>query len=428
MLVTNNHTSQATLSLRDRSSYYVPIERTDDLARVNHSRSGHQLAQSRIRIAPSRVPIDILAAQALDELSIQIGQMTGLPSKNELLAQPFGQILPLYQGTGQTTDVLKNELQRLGLTGTLIQASQRLNTSIDDENRHLLSREGLLIYAAYRAVAGFDVMDVDGIITNMLSALDGIRSYLNQELVDRVISHQNLRVQEEHYQMLKARMARTRISYAVGEVVPRVLEEFEKIQSDRGLSDEVLAYLTSGEVELPYGTDIPSLVDKMVSFLIDSGYKHDDTDRIGLQIDEKVSEARLSIETQFDTKLNDATTTLKNQINERVSELRSGMEDATTQLQAELTKELEEIKKLIDDKMRERIEEEDTESEEDTTGDDLEDIDGIGPSRVRALREAGITTFRQIAEMDEEELKEIIGHSANYSPRDIIDQAAARLD
>ena len=58
-----------------------------------------------------------------------------------------------------------------------------------------------------------------------------------------------------------------------------------------------------------------------------------------------------------------------------------------------------------------------------TEGDDLTQIDGIGPTFARRLGEAGITTFAQLAALSPEKAREITRVTVQSDPADWIAEA-----
>lgn len=334
-------------------TFYPNLERIGDLANVNSAETGLLINPNQIQISPSRNLLDPLAISALEELSNGLNSLKAAPSRTNVLQLEIGELILEDQLEAAPNYLLRAKLEQEGFTGELVQASRRLNTSLSDFNRQILSREGLFFYLAYRVIIGLEVSDVDGIISNMLSAIDVLRAYLNKDLVDRVIEDQSLEIDEAERVQLKDWLSDRAFSYAPGQIIPAVLREFDQLKKGMGLWTMVMTFLNSGEVKLPYGADKEKIAKAMIEYLLDLGYNPSEVDNGNPALD--------AVKRQLELQLALA--------NRKIAAL-----EASNEL---LVQEIDEIRAALQ-------------------LDDLKSIKGIFVDEEKMLHDCEVYTFRQI--------------------------------
>ena len=340
--------------------YYQEIPKLDDLATTVLRTKKSKIVLQQIRIQSSRIPLDELVERCLEDLSQQLFKLNVAPAKDDIISKTVTEIVTTDNLGNNAQKILKKELQRLGHTGKLVQATKKLNSSgLSNTDRQILSKEGILFYTTYRAVIGFETLDTAGINTNILDSLGKVKSHINQVLVDKVIEQLNLEVSDAERQDLKEILSERVISYEKGEVERAILVEFEKIKSAGSLIDLVIDFLNSDEVELPFDADINQIAEKMVQYLVDIGYDPERADPLEEIIETRLTEIQTSIDSQkaeleqlIEEKLNQANqerTDLREQLTSSLEQKTTELTGQLTQLETKQTTDINEINSKIAD-------------------------------------------------------------------------------
>ena len=170
----------------------------------------------------------------MKEIDDKLLRLNQEPSQEEISSEELYTILDTFNLALKPVNFLEGLLRQDGFTGQLIQAAKRIDRSISNVDRHLLSRDGILYYVAFRAIKGLGVEDVSGIVSNMLTSLDKVKATINRDLVERVITAQNLNVSEEDKTLLKDSISKIFISYEPDSVSPFIFREIEKLKEGGG--------------------------------------------------------------------------------------------------------------------------------------------------------------------------------------------------
>ena len=271
---------------RLNSQFYRPIERTGDLVeaanRFRIGSDGRRLPE--FYIAPPRIAFGRLAQEIATELNGKL-LLENLPTPGDVVSLELADLLEKYGSNPMLmTNVLKEKLASEGLTGAGIAAARKLNESrLDNTDRGLLAFINILMYTFYRAAIGLDVRDAEGIVSNALSSLGKIKSYINRELAKRFITERNLEITDPEMEALQDRVADLNISYVGNDAFPIILEEYQNVKGQGNIIEAVNDFLNSGLVMVPSNINRDYLIQSMISFLRDSGFNLDLI--IGLQAD-----------------------------------------------------------------------------------------------------------------------------------------------
>lgn len=275
-------------------SYYEPIPRTSDLLKKSSTTCGDgDLLISNFYIAPPTIRYDDLVEEILFELSTVLGKefcekveidpkKAKDPKKHieyllkdEVVTRSIEQIIHRFQVQKCKKDFFKNWLLENGHTGELIKVASDLNAStMDPFARSVLSEENIFFYLAYRAVAGNGISDAKGIAANLLDSLGLVKSFINTNLVPKVIEKENLNVSEAEIAKLKDMVRNRSICYFPGDPTRTIVDLIEDLKKGGRYFVLVDNYLNDQDkVTLPKGVDKVSLRKKMVDYLLKNGYK-----------------------------------------------------------------------------------------------------------------------------------------------------------
>jgi len=442
--MTNSDTQFLNGILNDNSSasgltFYQPFKRTNDLADTRTQRAGKKFRQVEDHITPSKEPLDRLVLVAISDLSKAMDHVENLPSRDQVVLN-IEDWLGVIGIADEPKNGFKNFLQNEGLTGKLVSAAKRLNSSLSNVDRHILASDGLFFYCAYRAIVGFNVRDIDGIIANMLTSLDKVKIQLNQMLVDLVIKNQNLNSSPETTSELKKRFSERAISYDVGAVIPTIVAEFKLIKEQGDLYKIVDDFVKNNNIKLPPRVNKATFTSKMVAYLAEIGFEPEpDTEaelkdeleeKIATQsqalsnnivaIDEKHVNELAAVKTDLDKKITDAKTECETKVNENIDPLKVELEKANKEISNLKAK----VKKLEASNPETGNFQEELNIVKVRIGNNLEEIEGIGPDYAGKFREKKINTFEDLAAYDPASLKRIFKTVASgYTHKDLIDQA-----
>jgi len=455
-------------------TYYQPFKRTNDLASTQTKKIGKKFRQLEDLISPSNEPLDKLVVESISDLSTKMEKLERIPDQKIIISN----IGEWIDKRNPIEDTFKNHLQNLGLTGKLVTVANRLNISLNNVDRHILASDGLFFYCAYRAVVGFNVTDADGIIANMIASLDKIKMEVNQNLVDKVIKDQNLKNDATLITKLKSRFAERTIPYEVGMVIPTIVREYKLIDEQGGLFNIVEVFLKKNNIKLPPGIDEAAFSSKMVSYLAEIGYKEEvdelepirkdlkdaKKDAADAKTDAEAAQKDVAImKTDLETAKTDLETA-KTDLDKKITDSNAALETA----KVDLNKKLDDAKEECGEKCVEKCEEVETkvdrnmgsindqlqsalneitnlkaqvkklENSNPVTGDfqeelnivkirignNLQEIEGIGPDYAGQLNESNISTFENLAAQNTASLKKVLPRvTPGYTHKDLIDQA-----
>ena len=266
------------LLTKPQSTYYGNITRTSDLLIKSDglSFSGNSLVKPNYYIAPSSVKYDTLVMDILYELDQKLQKPLPLPSPETVLTSSISEILAnaLNNGNGSSSgDTFQNYLQRSGYSGTLIKVASQINASrIDAFIRTVLSKTGIFFYLAFRTIEGNGIKDVSGIVSNMMDAVGIVKSYINTNLVDKVIQSQNLSATVAERTKIKNHFINREIAYSPGKPAEIIEEFFVSLKKGGSIFEWVRNFVYSDKVNLPRNTNKDELVQKMVNYLLSIGY------------------------------------------------------------------------------------------------------------------------------------------------------------
>lgn len=253
--------------------FYQPIKPTGDLIAASKlkRRNGERL--SELHIAPPSTRLGSLPTVILDRLNASL-ILVGAPGADEIVRKEIEDLLSAYGGGNPAArNVLQAALEQKELTGVLNAAARKLNHArLDPVDRAMLSRPNIAMYAFFRAAIGMQVSDIDGIITNVLSSLGKVRSYVNRRLVSEVLDRSNLQADPVEVRTLQDRLAGRTLSFEGDEATRTILDEYRHVKGNAELIDAVNTFLSSGIVAVPDAVNRDHLVREMISYLGRSGF------------------------------------------------------------------------------------------------------------------------------------------------------------
>lgn len=272
-IFSNSRTSK--LPSLNNLTYYSQIPRTSDLLKSSQFSfdNANSLLISNFFISPSTMRFDDLVEETIFELNKIITQKMKVAEKEDLLNKSIQEVLSLVNKDNKQ---LKEFITSEGHTGVITKVASDINSStIDQLTRAILSEEGIFLYLACRSIIGFEILDYEGISSNIFESVDLVKSYINIQLVDKIIKKENLDVSEKEVEILKEKIENTRISYFPGSPENTVVDLIDDLKSGGKLYFLVMKFLNSGKVTLDRGTDKESLAQKMVDYLLNLGYNED---------------------------------------------------------------------------------------------------------------------------------------------------------
>lgn len=258
-------------------SYYDEIPRTSDLlksAEFSFNNSTNLLI-SNFFIAPSSIRLDEMVEESIFELNTLLTKKMKLPSENDLRDNSVQENIDKYH-SAEKLNVFHDFIRSEGHTGVLSKVASSINNStIDQLSRAILSEEGVFFYLACRAVKGYKILDADGIGANIFESLNIVKSFINAQLVDKVIRKENLNVSDNDRNKLKKAIAEKRLSYFPGNPVKTIVKLVNELKSGGSLFELVLNFLNSGKVNLDRNTNKMVLAQRMVDYLLKLGFNED---------------------------------------------------------------------------------------------------------------------------------------------------------
>ena len=254
------------------STYYKKIDRTRDLLKTASvaTKKSFTLLASNYYIAPSSVTFDDMVEEAIYELNLLVTKMDP-PSSDDILNNSI--LANSIKYSTNAKNAIQGYLEKEKHTGVLVKVASELNASkLDALSRAILSEEGIFLYLSYRSIVGHEVTDSSGIASKVLSAINIVKSYINMSLVSKVIRKENLSVTDNERTHVERHFADTEIDYYPGEPSEVITDYIDRIKDSGSLYRMVMDFLTSNKVELPRGTDVDVLAEKMVNYLNSIGY------------------------------------------------------------------------------------------------------------------------------------------------------------
>lgn len=258
-------------------NYYDPIPRTSDLLKKN-SCGDDDLIISNYYIAPATVRFDDLVEEIIYHLNLKLTKHIRLPKGEDIATKSIEEIINKYSKPG-TTGEIQQWLESNGHTGNLSKVASKFNHSaLAQITRAILSEEGIFLYLSYKAVEGHDIKDTAGIGANVLNSLGLVKSYININLVDKVVEKENLNVSEKEKDKLKKMVENRSMCYLPGDPVKSIVGLIEELKNGGDWFDKVDEFLKGEKVKLPKGTDVAALNKKMIKYLLVKGIKLPDSD------------------------------------------------------------------------------------------------------------------------------------------------------
>lgn len=259
---------------KGNSMYYQPIERPGALGQESPAFSTDSTQmEPDFFIAPIQGKIDVLTTSIIEQISRKLS-FASLPSRDEIDAYELGELVATYGSEGAPNgELFKQSLQEMGLTAVLREVARKLNeTRLSLIDRAILSQPTLAMYTYFRAIVGFNLKDVEGIISNVHSSLVKIKRGLNLELVDVVIDTQYLDANEVDRAFLKEKLGNHKFSYKEGEPAKVIEELYNNRKKGGDLYYKVEEFLASGVVKVPPSANRDVLIEQMVKYLIGAGF------------------------------------------------------------------------------------------------------------------------------------------------------------
>ena len=356
-------------------------------------------------------------SRELDQLNDRLLRIkeNRLPNAEEVISNDFTAILENKRLDKEQTNELLGALRADGNTAVLIETARRYDASLPDEvSRSILSREGIFNYAGFRAVFGLLVRDADGVLISLAEVVRGVMSYVNQQLLEAVIKENGLSVSQEIKKEVEEVLAAEEISYAPGKVVPRIIAEIDLVRRGQGLEGFVRDFLNEEQDNLPYGTDIETLVDQLVSQLVALGLTRDDLEdgSTGPVIDQAFVEGLIKATADKLEKRLSAKIASLIKSNEEIKLSIESVKTNSDALEEKLHAEIATLKKSIEDLLNNTP----------PTGE-LALIKNIGPERESKLNATGIYTILALAGTSAELLEAILPELSDKQAEEIINEA-----
>lgn len=277
--LSESRSSKLKLPSINNLTYYNQIPRTSDLLKSSEFSidAASSLLISKFFISPATMRYDDLVEETLFELNTIITQKMKLPEKEDLLNKSIQELLSQERSLDKkTNNAFKHFITSQGHTGVMTKVASGINSStIDQLSRAILTEEGIFLFLACRAIIGFEITDPEGITGNIFESLDLVKSYINVQLVDKVIKKESLEVTKKEVKILKDKIENTRISYFPGAPENTVVELIDDLKSGGKLYLLVMNFLNSGKVTLDRATNKEALAKKMVDYLLKLGYNED---------------------------------------------------------------------------------------------------------------------------------------------------------
>lgn len=396
--------------------YYGTPEAGVELATTAAEPRGRSL-DLQIGISPSAHSLDERVSRELDNLNDRLLRIRSnrLPGPEELISNDFSKILGNKRLDKRQSDELLGALRADGNTAVLIETARRYDASLPDEvSRNILSRQGIFNFAGFRAVFGLMVRDADGVLISLAEVVRGVMSYINQQLLVAVIEERGLSVSKEVQKEVEEVLAAEEISYSPGKVVPRIIAEIDLVRRGQGLEGFVRDFLEGEQDHLPYGTDVETLVDQLVSQLVALGLTRDDLEdnSTGPVIDQAF----------VDGLIKNAEGKLEKRLNARIAALRKSNEDLKASIESTISSNDALEGKLRDEIATLKKSIEDIRNNTQPTGE-LKAINNIGPERESKLNATGIYTILALAGTSAKLLEAILPELSDKQAEEIINEA-----
>lgn len=258
--------------------YYSKIKNIKDLSLNNLTTVNlGSIYKPNYYIAAPKVNYDATVEEVIKNLEYLIDKRIEVPLTEDILSFSLQEIVGKYK-KDSVDENIKSFLLKEGYSGDLIKVSQDINKSrIDSVTRKILSNENIFFFLAFKTIQGNGITDVKGISTNIIDSVGLIKSYINTEIVDKIITNSSLDVSGSEKAKIKRELKNKSISYLNGEPRKVVLDRIKKIKSGGSLYDVVLKFINDGKVKLPNNVNKNTIVQKMVDYLLQLGYTTGET-------------------------------------------------------------------------------------------------------------------------------------------------------
>ncbi|WAC02667.1 hypothetical protein N7U66_03000 [Lacinutrix neustonica] len=235
--LSESRSSKLKLPSINNLTYYNQIPRTSDLLKSSQFSmdAAGSLLISKFFISPATMRFDDLVEESLFELNKIITNRMKVPSKEALLNKSIQELLGEDGNlSAKTNNQFKHFITSHGHTGVMTKVASSINNStIDQLSRAILTEEGIFLFLACRAIIGYEILDCEGISANMFESLDLVKSYVNVQLVDKIIKKESPEVSKKEVKILKDKIENTRISYFPGAPKKTIEELIDDLKSRR---------------------------------------------------------------------------------------------------------------------------------------------------------------------------------------------------
>ncbi len=251
-------------------NYYGAIPRLGDTRNINLINFVPiDITPSNFHIASAHAKYDNMVAEIIDNLNTKLKQPIHVTTDNIL-----GDLEALIASSEGDKIKFKAVLLKDGNTAVLTKVASRINTtSIAQSARAVLSKEGIFFYLAYRAIKGNDITDVEGIISQLLKSVSVIKTYINRELVNIVISNEGLSIDNEKLSNLKDVLQYQQFSYERGAPTRYIVKAVKDLKSTGDLPTMVLNFLDENQHSFSRDMNKRELANRMLKYLRGIGYK-----------------------------------------------------------------------------------------------------------------------------------------------------------